>query len=139
LIEPYTGAKDHSAFLKMTPQQRMASFWGLESLPSEFSADVEWRVESGTQHVDRFLYQLAGISDLVLIVTEQDYTGLATRDAYVGAVICLVAGCPQPTLIRPSCESYKVVGESFIFGMMDNELVKNGNLTEENQQMFDFI
>ena len=139
LIEPYRGAQDHSAFLHMTAQQRMAPFWGREQLPVEFLEDVEWHVEHEFHHVRHFLERLQYRSSETLIVTEQGYTGITTPDVSIGDSICLLAGCHHPKLIRPSGEFYEVVGGSFIFGLMDNELFKNGSLTEDNQQMFDFI
>lgn len=42
LVEPYKDAKDYSAFLAMSPQQRMSPFWGSESYPDAFQADIEW-------------------------------------------------------------------------------------------------
>ncbi|CAE7175349.1 heterokaryon incompatibility protein [Pyrenophora teres f. teres] len=139
LIEPYRGAKDHTSFSSMTAQQRMAPFWGCDTLPAEFLADVEWRVEFESNNAISMEKELQKVSYQTLIVTQQGYTGLATRDASIGDSICLVRGCPHPTLIRSFGQSYEVVGQSFIVGLMENELFKDGTLTEKNGQMLDFV
>ena len=50
LIEGCANARDSNRFFEMTPQQRMAPFWGTETYPEAFSADIEWRVPP--EHVD---------------------------------------------------------------------------------------
>jgi len=74
-----------------------------------------------------------------LIITDRGYVGLAAYDVVKGDEICIIAGCHWPAVIRPSGNQHQVVGGSFIFGMMNGELFKDGRLTEESQQIFEFI
>jgi hypothetical protein len=140
LVEPYKDAKDHRDFLAMTPQQRMAPFWGCESYPDTFRADIAWQIsseyvnlESMKRRIDFLAYKKS------LIVTEKGYIGFATRGVLVGDDVCIVAGCPYPTIIRPSGSRHQVVGGGFIFGLMDGELFRDGHLTDDSQQTSEFV
>lgn len=140
LMEPYKGAQDHSAFLKMTPQERMAPFWGSETYPDAFTADIDWQVPSSEADLPRMM---EGAQDWccgkALIITEQGFTGFTTWDASAGDDICIIAGCPWPTVVRKSGDYHEMVGGGFIFGLMDGELFRDGRLTADSQQIFEFI
>ncbi|XP_014553941.1 hypothetical protein COCVIDRAFT_40077 [Bipolaris victoriae FI3] len=140
LVEPYKDAKDHSAFLAMTPQQRMTPFWGSESYPDAFQADIDWQIPSERVSLETVRRRIMDWVDRKsLIVTEKGYMGFATRGVLVGDDVCIVAGCPYPTIIRPSGSRHQVVGGGFIFGLMDGELFRDGHLTEDSQQTFEFV
>ncbi|EMD85373.1 hypothetical protein COCC4DRAFT_75979 [Bipolaris maydis ATCC 48331] len=140
LLEPYKDAKDHSAFLAMTPQQRMAPFWGSESYPDTFQADIEWKIPSKCVNLEPMRRRIRGWAySKSLIVTEKGYIGFATRGVLVADDICIVAGCPYPTIVRPSGGRHQVVGGGFIFGLMDGELFRDGYLTDDSQQTFEFV
>ncbi|EUC43988.1 hypothetical protein COCMIDRAFT_38114 [Bipolaris oryzae ATCC 44560] len=140
LVEPYKDAKDHSAFLSITPQQRMAPFWGSESYPDAFQADIEWKIPSECVNLETMRRRTRDWADRkILIVTEKGYIGFATRGVSVGDDVCIVAGCPYPTIIRPSGSHYQVIGGGFIFEMMDGELFRDGHLTNDSQQTFEFV
>lgn len=69
-----------------------------------------------------------------LIVIEKGYIGLGTCDVLVGDDVCIVAGCPYPTIIWPSGSRHQVVGGGFIFGLRDCELFRDGYLTDDSQE-----
>lgn len=140
LVEPYKNARDHSNFLRMTPQQRMVSFWGSRTHPDSFLMGMDWRVPSkGADFEDMTIKIGQWVNKKAIIITEQGYTGFASYDASVGDRICIIAGCKWPAIIQPSGEHHKVVGGSFIFGMMNGELFKDGRLTDDRQQIFEFV
>ncbi|USP74661.1 hypothetical protein yc1106_01935 [Curvularia clavata] len=140
LVEPYKSARDHSHFLRMTPQQRMASFWGSQTYPNSFLADIDWRIPSKATDLESIRIHIGKWTrKKAIIITEQGYTGFASYDTLVGDQISIIAGCPWPAIIRPSGKHHEIVGGSFIYGMMDGELFKDGRLTDDRQQIFEFI
>lgn len=118
----------------------MVSFWGSQSYPDSFLADIDWRVPSTDAALKNMTAKLESwINKQAIIITEQGYTGFATYDVSAGDHICIVAGCPWPAIIQPLGNRHKIVGASFIFGLMNGELFKDGRLTGDQQQMFEFV
>jgi hypothetical protein len=58
--------------------------------------------------------------------SEKGYIGLAPQRAEVGDTICIFFGSTVPHIIRPVSEDrYKLIGESYVLGIMDGELIGN--------------
>ncbi|KAH8900709.1 HET-domain-containing protein [Thozetella sp. PMI_491] len=73
-------------------------------------------------------------------VTKKGYCGLGPALMQAGDMVCVLRGSSFPTLIRPKHDNkYAIVGESFVYGIMDGEMieaVKKGISVWEN---FSFI
>ncbi|KAF4628030.1 hypothetical protein G7Y89_g10120 [Cudoniella acicularis] len=64
----------------------------------------------------------AVIWDRSLIKTKQGRLGMVPHHAEIGDCICILFGCSVPVLLRESQYGiYRLVGESYIFGIMDGE------------------
>ena len=57
--------------------------------------------------------------------TTKGFMGLAPDIAEVGDKVCLIAGCCTPFIIRPEGPNYALVGESYVHGVMDGELMSD--------------
>jgi hypothetical protein len=73
------------------------------------------------------------------IVTEMKRIGLAPRYAREGDLICILIGCSVPVILRPAfgpgnAGLYHFIGDSYIHGIMDGEVMtslENGDYTLE--------
>lgn len=54
-------------------------------------------------------------------VTRGGYMGLASNPVVEGDEICIVAGCNVPLVIREEGGHHLLVGECFVWGLMDGE------------------
>jgi hypothetical protein len=61
-----------------------------------------------------------------LLITAQGFIGMARNEAQQGDIVCILLGCSIPVILRPSADhlSYKLVGESYIQGVMDGEAME---------------
>jgi hypothetical protein len=57
----------------------------------------------------------------LLFFTGKGYMGIAPFTARVGDKVCLLEGAQFPIILRPNGDSWVVVGESYIHGIMDGE------------------
>lgn len=77
----------------------------------------------------------------VFFVTDDGYMGLGPQGlgtAQVGDKICVVQGCHVPFVIRPHTtepsgeQSYQLVGEAYVHGLMDGEAMTMASASDEN-------
>ncbi|KAF4468086.1 heterokaryon incompatibility [Fusarium albosuccineum] len=69
-----------------------------------------------------------------LVSTEDGYIGLTGEDVREGDVVCVLAGCNAPAILRPESGHYLFVGCCFMLGFMDGEvadLLKDGRAKVE--------
>jgi hypothetical protein len=59
-------------------------------------------------------------------VSKEGYMGLGPQELEEGDVICVLAGCNVPVLLRKENDHYVLVGECFVWGLTDGEAVKDG-------------
>lgn len=59
-----------------------------------------------------------------LITTTHGYLGLAPEAVQKGDLIAIVYGCNFPVVLRTCGEMYRLVGESYVDGIMDGELME---------------
>lgn len=57
--------------------------------------------------------------------SRKGFMGLAPDIAQVGDKICLVSGCCTPLIIRGDGSNFSLVGESYVHGVMDGELMSD--------------
>lgn len=57
--------------------------------------------------------------------TTKGFVGLAPDIAQVGDKVCLISGCCTPFIIRADGPNFCLVGESYVHGVMDGELMSD--------------
>jgi hypothetical protein len=67
---------------------------------------------------------LLSLEERVLVTTETGYLGLLPEAARPGDVIAILLGCNCPMVLRPHGISfYRVIGECYVHGLMDGEIL----------------
>jgi hypothetical protein len=67
-------------------------------------------------------------------VTEKGYMGFGAAKLHEGDQVCILFGCPHPLLLRETGDTYHLVGEAYIYGMMRGEMMAEfeaGKFVEE--------
>ena len=64
--------------------------------------------------------------------SHKGYMGLAPDIARAGDKICLVLGCCTPLIIRGGGPNFSLVGESYVHGVMDGELMSDAGFQDIN-------
>lgn len=65
-----------------------------------------------------------------LAVTEGGYIGVMPRVAQQGDVVALILGCSCPILLRPHGDTFRIVAECYVQGIMQGEILQQ--LVERN-------
>jgi hypothetical protein len=58
-----------------------------------------------------------------IFLTKGGYIGLGPADALIGDMVVILVGCNLPVILRPSSNQWRFVGESYMAGIMDGELI----------------
>jgi hypothetical protein len=53
--------------------------------------------------------------------TEKGTMGIFPSNTQVGDLICILFGCSVPVVLRPWEQEFRLVGECFVYGIMDGE------------------
>jgi len=67
-------------------------------------------------------------------VTDKGYMGFGPGKLCEGDLVCIIFGCPHPLLLRETGDTYHLVGEVYIYGMMRGEMMVDfeaGKFVEE--------
>lgn len=84
-----------------------------------------------TKFAERFEFAYSGRR---LLTTAKGYLGMSTESVKVGDVICHIAGATVPYVLRPVASkegTFTLVGEAYVHGAMDGEMVASGDLKFE--------
>jgi hypothetical protein len=54
-------------------------------------------------------------------ITVKGTMGIFPSNTQVGDLICILFGCSVPVVLRPSGQVFQLVGECFVYGIMDSE------------------
>jgi hypothetical protein len=67
-----------------------------------------------------------------LVQTGKGFVGLAPVNVQLGDLICILSGMGSPLLLRPGTSStvYQIVGEAYVYSIMDGEMVTPGTVFE---------
>ena len=60
--------------------------------------------------------------------------GLCPDQTEEGDAVCILYGCSVPVILRNVNGNYKLIGECFLFGMMDGEALSVERFTSQAQQ-----
>jgi hypothetical protein len=85
-----------------------------------------WNGKSSDRQVlrDAMLRAMQVLAWRRLITTNEGYMGLAPAATRVGDFVAIVPGCDVPLVLRPEGNSFRVLGESYVHGMMSGKIVK---------------
>jgi hypothetical protein len=85
-----------------------------------------WRRTSGDRQVlrDATLRAMQVLAWRRLITTNERYMGLAPAATRAGDFVAIVPGCDVPLALRPEGNCFRILGESYLHGMMSGEVVK---------------
>lgn len=76
---------------------------------------------------DNFVQFMVDASNLCryrkLFVTREGYIGLGPQAMQAGVLCCILFGARLPYILRRVCGRYVLVGESYIHGVMQGEIV----------------
>jgi hypothetical protein len=115
------GVKFKDIFPEMNPWSR---FWRREE-----SADSEHVELLGQIASDMHLTVLA-LTGRRLITTSGGYLGMAPEEALKDDVIAILYGCNFPVVLRSDGDRYYVIGECYVNGVMDGELMQSKDCGE---------
>lgn len=74
---------------------------------------------------------LLSLKHRALIATRTGYLGLAPTAVRPGDIVVILLGCKCPIILRPySDDLFHVIGECYIHGLMDGEILSGGNIVE---------
>jgi hypothetical protein len=59
-----------------------------------------------------------------LVTTSKGYLGLAPAEVLEGDVIAVLYGCNFPVVLRPCEDKFYFIGECYVDGVMDGELME---------------
>jgi hypothetical protein len=106
--------------------QLLEKFCGNPGKPEAFKwpyEDYGFEVESPNFRMFTMLASLA-IAGRSFFVTADGYMGLSPLFAERGDLICVLLGCSVPMIIRKCGTNYVVVGDAYVYGMMEGEVMK---------------
>ena len=125
-----TPIRDRFKSLKAQPDHQYGYqvLVGLKGHPQDFVGDTaEWRLDMSYDY-----RQNIGSNDRRYLITQQGYLGLGPRCMQSGDVVCLFSGGTTPFIIRRGDEGkYLLVGEAYVHGMMEGEMMENHPEIEE--------
>lgn len=89
-------------------------------------AELE-QVAQGSDDRDFRLHTSAWCTGRRFILTSNGYYGLAPEAAEEGDVCCIISGLRVPVILRGinKEQHYRLVGEAFIFGLMEGQGISN--------------
>jgi hypothetical protein len=93
-------------------------------VPEEFEPDQNLyrREQLWKQHL--ILWYEGTLQHRTLAVLKEGYVGLVPKTAETGDVVCILFGCDTPVVLRPVGNDFLFVGECYVHGIMDGELIK---------------
>lgn len=94
--------------------------WYLDSFVSKFREISKRQMKDLTFHHVHVLS-----AQRRLFVTKDGYMGTAPMGAQQGDRICVLLGCNVPLLIRPEGDDFLIIGDTYIYGMMNGEVMQD--------------
>ena len=83
-------------------------------------------VRLGNRNVSEMFVAMTSLSGRRLITTRGGYLGLAPEEVEVDDVIAILYGCNFPVVLRPCGDFHSLVGECYVDGMMEGEMIEAG-------------
>jgi hypothetical protein len=109
----------------ITKQALLAPFLGEPGSESQIKFPEDDNMDRGSQcsavFPERIAFSCTGRS---FFVTKKGYLGLAPRATKTDDLVCVLPGCDKPLIIRKLDSHYILIGDSYIYGMMNGEVVR---------------
>lgn len=70
-------------------------------------------------------------------ITEKGYLGLGPGRTEVGDQVCVLFGGKMPFILRRVLNHFKLIGESYVYGIMDGEGLQQWEAREASEQWFE--
>ena len=80
------------------------------------------RVEPGSQYSSMVLALFSKFTSLYSFVTSNGYMGYGL-ECQPNDIVCILFGCSVPLILRPRNHGYIIVGQCFVLGIMNGELL----------------
>lgn len=71
------------------------------------------------------------------VLTDSGHFGLASERSEVGDIVCILLGCSVAAVLRQVGEHYMFIGESYVHGIMQGEIVAAFEKEEVQLQEFE--
>ncbi|TVY14775.1 Heterokaryon incompatibility protein 6, OR allele [Lachnellula arida] len=79
------------------------------------------------------------ISSRAFFISTSGYMGVGPKAPEEGDMICVIPGCNVPLLIREEGDHHLLVGECFVWGLMDGEALQGKNVDSWRDKKFEEI
>lgn len=79
------------------------------------------------------------ISSRTFFISGSGYMGVGPKALEEGDMICVIPGCNVPLLIRKEGDHHLLVGECFVWGLMDGEALQGKNVDSWKDKKFEEI
>lgn len=110
----------------MTKQALLAPFLGESGSISEIGLPEDDNLNRGRQcsavFPNRIAFSCTGRS---FFVSGKGYLGLAPKAAKIGDFVCVQLGCDKPLIIRREGDHYLLIGDSYVYGIMNGEVMQD--------------
>ncbi|KAH8749299.1 heterokaryon incompatibility protein-domain-containing protein [Hyaloscypha sp. PMI_1271] len=111
--------------------------------PDVTKAYWEWEAETHRDEtrdmgLGHFSLKLGAANQWAFIMTSSGYMGLAPKWTQVDDQVCVLPGCCVPVVLRYAEGCYSLVGECFVLGLMDGEML-DGSDWEAQLRDFDIV
>ena len=82
---------------------------------------------------ERYYQALQGLAHgRVMILTRRGFLGIAPWGTMVGDSVCVLLGVPMPVILRSDFSFFKFVGECYLHGIMNGEVMQDESVSIEN-------
>jgi hypothetical protein len=118
-----------SMFIQLKIWLRNSPLWLRETPNPLFAIDIGKELDIIT-----FLLSVEGGTPIRPFITSQGYIGIGPGNTQPGDTVCILSGARVPHMLRQRDDSqsgYFFLGDSFVLGMMDGEIVKTKRQTTE--------
>jgi hypothetical protein len=71
-----------------------------------------------------------------MILTSEGHLGLAPIETQENDIVCVLLGGDMPFILRPNGDHYTFVGETYVYGIMDGEVLDVAKARLVSLEMF---
>ena len=105
-------------------QEILAPFLGRPGDEDVVTWPAGGKVDRGRDSLREYVLAMGcAVDRRCLFVTERGYMGLGPPGVHNGDKVCVLPGCSFPLLLRGVREHYVLVGEAYVCGIMDGEVL----------------
>jgi hypothetical protein len=118
-LEAYirTLCTDRTAARERLTEEAYEAFWGWSYVTPSLDPAVKQQGQVvGFSMLNRLLHRS-------LFVTEKGYIGLGPAKIQNGDMVCIIYGCSVPLILRAQNDHHILVGEAYVHGIMDGEVI----------------